>query len=195
MKRILILTLGFAVWLSVVASTPTEAGCEAESTGWTQACEALKQALESYGRIKGESITPRIEAKLEKTEPGGSTARSVQEVLKERTRSLDDAKTKCLELARSERSIYDEWRRCAGDGGGHRRNPDPHGPNSVARQRSELLASMQDILLDEAYVQYKNYRDASPASSSFDQSQYMGGQNSSRPQRQTGPYPYQGYFR
>lgn len=195
MKRILILNISLAVWLSLLASAPTEAGCEAEETGWTQACETLKHALENYRRLKGESITPHIEAELEKTEPSRSTARSVQEVLKKRTRLLEDAKAKCLELAQSERSIYDEWRRCAGSGGGRRRNPDPQGPNSAARQRSELLASMQDLLLDEAYVQYKNYRDPSPASYSFDQSPYMGGQNSWRPQRQMGAYPYQGYFR
>jgi hypothetical protein len=195
LKKILILTIGLAVWLSVVGSERTEANCETETTGWTQAYEALEQAMESYRRLKEESITPRIQEELEKTEPGRSIARGVQEVLKARTRLLGDAKTKCLELAQSERSVYDEWRRCAGSGGGRRRNPNPQGPDSVARQRSGLLASLQDLLLDEAYVQYRNYRDPSPASYSFDQTPYMGGQNSWRPQRQMGADPYQGYFR
>lgn len=191
----MILTIGLAVWLSVVAATQAEAGCEAETSGWTQAYEALEQGMESYRRLKAESITPRIEEELEKKEEGRSIARSVQEVLKERTRLLGDAKTKCLELAQSERSVYDEWRRCAGSGGGRRRNPNPQGPDRVARQRSSLLASLQDLLLDEAYLQYKNFRDPSSASYSFDQSPYMGGQSSWRPQRQMGADPYQGYFR
>ena len=195
MKRIVILTIGLVVWLSVVGSERIEAGCEPEAAGWTQAYEALEQAMESYRLLKGESLTPRIEEELKKTGQDRSIARSVQEILKERTRLLGDAKTKCLELAERERSVYDEWRRCAGSGGGRRRNADPHGPNRVARQRSELLASMQGLILDEAYVQYKNYRDPSPASYSFDRGPYMGGQNSWRPQRQMGPYPYQGYFR
>ncbi len=43
-------------------------------------------------------------------------AKCVQEVLKERSRSLEEAKTMCLELAERERSAYVEWRRCAGAG-------------------------------------------------------------------------------
>jgi hypothetical protein len=195
LKKILILSIGLAIWLSFVGLELTEASCEAETSGWTLAYEALEKAMESYRLLKGESVAPRIEAELEKMERRRSIARSVYEVLKERARLLGDAKTKCLELAQSERSVYDEWRRCAGNGGDRRRNPDPHGPNSVARQRSGLLATLQDLLLDEAYVQYKNYRDPSHASYSFDQTPYMGGQNSSRTQRQTGPYPNQGYFR
>jgi hypothetical protein len=195
LKKIVILTIGLVVWLSLVGSARIEAGCEPEAAGWTQAYGALEQAMESYRRLKEESVTPRIEEELKKTGQDRSIARSVEEVLKERTRLLGDAKTKCLDLAQSERSTYDEWRRCSGSGVGRRRNTDPNGPNRVARRRSELLASMQDLLLDEAYVQYKNYRDPSPASYSFDQSPYMGGPNSWRPPRQMGPYPYQGYFR
>ena len=196
MKKVLILTISVTVWLSAIGSERTEAYCEAETTGWNQAYEALTQAMESYRRLRGESITARIEEKLEKTEQGRSIARGVQEVLKERTRLLADAKTKCLELAERERSVYHEWRRCAGSGGGRRRNTDATGPDSVARQRSDLPASLQDLLLDEAYVQYKNYRDPSPPSySSSDQSPYMGGQDSWRSQRQPGTYPSQGYFR
>jgi hypothetical protein len=195
LKKLLILTISLAVGLSVFGSEQAHASCEAEMTGWTQACEALKQSMETYGRVKGESISPRIQEELEKKEQGRSIARGVEEVLKERNRLLVDAKTKCLELAESERSVYDEWRRCAGGGRDRRRNPDPSGPESVARQRSDLLASLQDLLLDEAFVQYKNYRDPSPPSYSSDQGPYMGGPGSWRPQQQTGAYPYQGYFR
>jgi hypothetical protein len=194
LKKILALSIGLSVWLSFVASEQTEAFCEAETSAWTQAYEALEQALESYRLLKGESVTPRIKAELEKTEPGRSIARSVQEILKERSRLLGEAKTKCLELAQAERSVYDEWRRCAESAGGRRRHADPHGPGNVARRHSDILASMQDLLLDEAYVQYKNYRDPSPASYS-DQAPYMGGQNSWRPRQPAGAYPYQGYFR
>ncbi len=197
MKKVLILTISLTIWLSVIGPERTQAYCEAEASGWTQAYEALAQAMESYRRLKEESITPRVEEKLEKKEQVRSIARDVQGVLKERNHLLGDAKTKCLELAERERSLYDEWRRCAGGGGGRRRNPDPHGgPASVARQRNELLASLQDLLLDEAFVQYKNFRNPSPSSySSSDQSPYMGGQDPWRPQRTMGGYPYQGYFR
>jgi len=194
LKKILILSISLSVWISFVGSEQTEASCEAETSAWAQAYEALEQALESYRLLRGESVTPRIESELEKTEPGRSIARNVQEILKERSRLLGEAKTKCLELAQAERSVYDEWRRCAEGAGGRRRHADPLGPNNVARQHSDILASMQDLLLDEAYVQYKNYRDPSPASYS-DQTPYMGGQNSWGPRQSTGASPYQGYFR
>jgi hypothetical protein len=159
-----------------VSALTADASCNVEAAGWTQAYEALARGIESCRSLKQESITPRIEQELEK-EPRRPLAQSVQEVLKERSRSLEQAKTMCLELAERERSAYSEWRRCAGAGAGRRGRHDLQGPDGVARQRNELLASLQDVLLDEAYVQYKNYRDPSGGSqTSSDQNPYLSGQ-------------------
>jgi hypothetical protein len=163
-------------WISASALT-ADASCDAEAAGWTRAYEELARGIENFRYLKQESITARIEQQLEKTESRRSMARCVQEVLKERTRSLGDSKSMCLELAERERSAYAEWRRCAGAGSGRRGRPDLQAPDSVARQRNELLVLLQDVLLDEAYVQYKNYRDPSRSSQTpSDQNPYLSGQ-------------------
>jgi hypothetical protein len=172
---ILIVLICTISWISVSALT-ADASCNVEAAGWTQTYEALARGIESCRYLKQESITPSIEQELEK-EPRRPVAKSVQEVLKERSRSLEQAKTMCLELAERERSAYSEWRRCAGAGAGRRGRHDLQGPDGVARQRNELLASLQDVLLDEAYVQYKNYRDPSGGSQTpSDQNPYLSGQ-------------------
>ncbi len=176
MKSVLTALICMIFWIGVSASI-ADASCDVEAAGWTRAYESLAQGIESCRSLKQESITTRIEQELEKTGPRRSMAQCVREVLKERTRSFGDAKAMCLELAERERSAYAEWRRCAGVGGGRRGRVDPQGPDSVARQRNELLALLQDVLLDEAYVQYKNYRDPSHSSSTpSDQNQYLSGQ-------------------
>jgi hypothetical protein len=163
-------------WISVSALT-ADASCNVEAAGWTQAYEALARGIESCRYFKQESTTARIEQELEKTAPRRSMAQCVQEVLKERTRSLGESKTMCMELAERELSAYTQWRRCAGAGRGRRGRDDMQGPDSVARQRNELLVLLQDVLLDEAYVQYKNYRDPSRGSQTpYDQNPYMSGQ-------------------
>ena len=175
MKCILIAVICTISCVSVSAST-ADASCNVEAAGWTQAYEALARGIESCRSLKQESITPRIEQELEK-EPRRPVAKSVQEVLKERSRSLEQAKKMCLELAERERSAYSEWRRCAGAGAGRRGRHDLQGPDGVTRQRNELLVLLQDVLLDEAYVQYKNYRDPSRGSQSpSDQNPYLSGQ-------------------
>ncbi len=175
MTCILIALICMISWINVSALT-ADASCNVEAAGWTQTYEALARGIESCRYLKQESITARIERELEK-EPRRPMAKSVQEVLKERSRSLEQAKTMCLELAERERSAYAEWRRCAGAGAGRRGRRDLQGPDGVSRQRNELLASLQDVLLDEAYVQYKNYRDPSGGSQTpSDQNPYVSGQ-------------------
>jgi hypothetical protein len=156
--HILVALICIISWINVSVLT-ADASCDVEAAGWTQAYEALARGIESCRYLKQESITGRVEQQLEKTESRRNMAQCVQEVLKERTRSLEEAKTMCLELAERERTAYAGWRRCAGAGSGRRSRPDVQGPDSVARQRNELLVLLQDVLLDEAYVQYKNYRD------------------------------------
>jgi len=196
-KGAIVLIIIAVVWCSLVLLVCAEASCDAEHDDWTRAYEILRQRMDDYRRVKEESITPRIEEEFEKNEQNVSAARIVQEVLNNRARSMEEARTKCMESAERERSAFDEWRRCARVGATRRGNPDPRGPDAMVRQRNELLAYLQDLLSDEAYAQYKNYRDPSPASyTSYgsDQGQYPG-QEPWRVQQQMGAYPYQGYFR
>ena len=162
-------------WMNVSAMT-AHASCDVEAAGWQRAYEALVRQIESCRELKNESITARIEQELQKTGPHRSMAQCIQEVLKERARSLGEVKTTCLELAEREKSVYAEWRRCAGTAGGRRSRPDQQAPDGVARQRNELLVLLQDVLSDEAYNQYKTYRE--PSRSSYmpsDQNPYQSG--------------------
>ncbi len=176
MTYILIAVICIISWVDVSALT-AHASCDAEAARWTRAYEVLARGIENCRELKQESITARIDQELEKTEPRRSMAQCVQKVLKERARSLAEAKTKCLELAEREKSVYAEWRRCAGTAGSRRSRPDQQGPDGVTRQRNELLVLLQDVLSDEAYGQYKNYREPSPSSYvPYDQNPYQRGQ-------------------
>lgn len=156
-------TLALLVGGTLVDSRAQEASCEAENTRWDAMFKALEEALDAYRAVKEESIAPFIEQKRAERGKAPSLARIVQEALEERSQRLAEAENKCLAAADAERMAFEEWRHCA-SGPRTRRAAASRGPVAPAvKDRERLLAKLRDLLLDEAYAQYKNYRDPEPS--------------------------------
>ncbi len=132
--------------------------CATEQAKWSNAYESLHAGMEAYRQIKNASVGPRIAREMEAHQRGVSIARIVEFVLKERGNQLGEFGRRCLEMAEVERSSFDEWRRCATAGAQKRDSSSAATLKKVSRERERLMAELQDILLDEAYFQYKNHR-------------------------------------
>ncbi len=158
------LPLALLIGGTPVDSRSQEATCEVEIAKWGAACKALEEAIDSYRGVKEDSIAPSIERKRTQRGKGAPVARIVQEALTERSQRLAEAESKCLGVADAERTAFEEWRDCA-SGGRTRRGAPSRGGGVVAgsKERERLLAKLRDLLLDEAYAQYKNHREPSPS--------------------------------
>lgn len=174
------LVLFLSLGLCLVTGTPllsdtTSGPCATEHTRWSNAHESLQTGMENYRQTKYESVTPRIARDMETQGRGASMARIVQVVLKERGERLAELGQKCLELVDLERSAFEDWRRCATVGAQRRDNSSAVVFKNIFRERNLLMAELQDLLLDEAYIQYKNHRaPAAPTSPSYEANQPSG---------------------
>lgn len=131
-----------------------EGPCEMERVQWANSFDALKNALDDYRRIKDESVTPKINEIVTKTSRY-SIASAIQTALKARADRMAEAENLCQETAARERVSYDAWRRCGGQPQQRKNLPPQFAPGSVSRERDRLIAELHDLLLDEAYAQYK----------------------------------------
>jgi hypothetical protein len=174
------LALFLSLGLCLVTGTPllsdtTSGPCATEHARWANAYESLQAGMENYRQIKFESVSPRIASDMGTQGKRASISRIVQGVLKERGERLAELGRKCVELADLERSSLEEWRRCAMAGAQRRDNSSAAVFKSISRERDQLMAELQDLLLDEAYVQYKNHRaPAAPTSPSYEANQPSG---------------------
>ncbi len=172
----LFLSLGLCLLTGTPLLSDTTSGpCATEHAKWSNAYESLQTGMEDYRQIKYESVSPRIARDMGTQGRGASIARIVQAVLKERGERLAELGQRCLELADLERSSFEEWRRCATVGAQRRDNSSAVVFKSIIRERDLLMAELQDLLLDEAYIQYKNHRaPAAPTSPSYEANQPSG---------------------
>ena len=174
------LVLFLSLGLCLVTGTPllsetTSGPCAKEHARWANAHESLQAGMENYRHFKYESVSPQIARDMGTQGKGKSLARIVQVVLKEREERLAELGRKCLELADLERSSLEEWRRCATGGAQRRDNSSAVAFKTISRERDRLMSELQDLLLDEAYVQYKNHHaPAAPASPSYEANQPSG---------------------
>ena len=172
----LFLSLGLCLLTGTPLLSQTTSGpCATERARWSNAYESLQTGMENYRQIKYESVSSRIARDMGTQGRGASIAMIVQVVLKERGERLAELGQKCLELADLERSSFEELRRCAAMGAQRRDNSSAAVFKSISRERDRLMAELQDLLLDEAYIQYKNHRaPAAPTSPSYEANQPSG---------------------
>jgi hypothetical protein len=164
------LALPLSIGLCLLAQTPLLSEtlvepCATEQVTWSNAYESLQAGMESYRRIKNESVGPSIAKAMESHERGVSIAQVVHVVLKERREKLTELGRQCRELADVERSSFQEWRRCATGGFQRRDSSSAAAFKNISRERDRLMAELRDLLLDESYVQYKNHRAPAPPAS------------------------------
>ena len=200
MMKVLIAIVGILLLFSgATRSAIGDGPCERERIQWSDAVDSLKKAMDDYSSVKNESVTPKIN-EIMAIGTRNSMAASIQLALRERANRMAEIGSLCQEAAAKERTAYDIWRRCGASL--QRRNPSPQPlPATVSRERDKLVAQLQDLLMDEAYVQYKGQAAVSAnGSSGYEPEQREASQDDrwrgNRGQAPSGPWPgYQGYYR
>ncbi len=136
--------------------------CRGRRTEWLDAYHRLHDAVEQYQKTKEDPIGPRIEEKLTKRSPRVSTAMIVRRVLDARKARMAEAREKATQLLDVEEERFHKWRTCRS---ANRRSRFSSRSVPEATERKRLKSRLSDLFLDEAYVQYKDYR--APSSSSY----------------------------
>lgn len=203
-------TCALFLWAFTLWAAESGGPCGQELQEWTRAYDALKKSVADYKEVKTDPVTHRIEQELAEKMSGTAIAQTVQGVLRDRTRRLDEAKQKLEGAIMEEKNAYERCRRCLGQGRARSGGVARSYPEMSERER--FVSQLPDEMLDEAFVQYRNYR--TPAASAYSpygsefaaQSQYAfpRGPESRRGYEgfgyPAGRYdmprsPYQGYFR
>jgi hypothetical protein len=125
--------------------------CGFQYAQWRNAFENLNRSAEELQNAKREAVADKITTQLQEQGKGVPIARAVQEVLKQRNLNVQSAAEVCQKNAEIERDFFEQLRRCAADTRGRGQN----GLAGIQKNRSVLLAQIPDLLLDEAYSQYK----------------------------------------
>lgn len=156
------LTIGLVLYMASPNAAAAEQPCAVENEKWSNSSNDLRDALDQYRQIKEESLGPEITELLStRNKSRRSMARAVQSALSSRGDKLAEAGARCRELAYNERFAFDDLKRCV-SGPSQRKNNNPVAAlATVSRDRERLLKQMQDVMLDEAYVQYRGEREYS----------------------------------
>lgn len=158
---LLIGAVGTILWTGPLFSADGTGACDAQRSRWMETHEFLKETMGACQRIKEAPLGSRIQRELTSRQ-ADSIAYGVQAVLKERSAALSAAMQRCREAAGMEAHAFEDWRRCARTVRPRKGEPPVASPDSVAGTRKQVLSALQDLLLDEAYVQYKNFRQPEP---------------------------------
>ncbi len=146
--------------------------CDGEQTKWSNAYESLRAGMESYRKVKYESIAPQITQEIATRGSRKPISRIVRAALKDRRERMAEAGERCRDLADQEQSCFKDLQRCATIGSRRRGNSSTANFKSISRERNRLIAELKDLLLDEAYIQYKNHRaPATPVSPGYEANQ------------------------
>lgn len=199
------------LWAPALPAVAPRTHCAQELGEWTRVYEALKDGVEDYRQVKQEPVTPGIEQELTEKKSGISIAQTVQGVLRDRARRLDEARQKVEGAMMDEKDAFERCRRCLAQG---RTKSDGVARSYPAMsERERFLSQLASEMLDEAFVQYKSHR--APAASAYsqyeselppqgrypfrtgpDSGRGYGGYSGYPPGRYDMPgSPYQGYFR
>lgn len=155
------LVLGLALYAAPTCASTSDEVCGARHERWVNLSTSLKDALDHYMQIKEESVGPEIIESLSGGNQSLSMARIVQSILGERRERLAAAEAKCRELGDNEKFAFDDLKRCVSAPAQKRNNTISAAVAAISRDRERLLKEMRELLLDEAYVQYRGEREPS----------------------------------
>ena len=173
--------------------------CEREKSLWTEKFEALARAAEDYRCIKNESVAPKIN-ELMASGTRINMAATIRSALNDRSDRLAEAGSRCQDALARERTAYETWRRCGGSDRRQKNAPHQNPSSADSRERDRFMADLQDLLLDEAYVQYKGQAPVPTGGAGREPDQREAYQDY-RPRGYGGQAPagswwgYQGYYR
>jgi hypothetical protein len=132
-----------------------QGACDPLREQWVASFTLLQRGAEEYRRIKEESVGPSISKHLQ-SRSETNIARAVRAVLAERKRRMAEAETRLRSLAEEERVAFRRWNDCNPGGRWAKAGSPSQTPRSVTNERRQLRAAIDDLLLDEAYLQYKH---------------------------------------
>lgn len=137
------------------AAQAVDRPCASELEQWNEEFLRLKQGIDAYRLSKQEDISSRIEESISRTDRNSSIAETVQEVLRDRAQRIESVYRRCRELGAQEATAFNIYNRCASPGSRKKNSQmNEQAPASV-REREILLGDLNQMLLDDAYLQYK----------------------------------------
>jgi hypothetical protein len=154
----------------------TSSVCASKFSDWMTSYENLKTTIDSLTEVKRNSVEPLIKQALESKKPGITISQVVQYIVSTRNQTLSKMTSQCLRLAEVEKYAFEQLKRCRG---AESKKEDPSLSN-LFRERLSKLSELQELILDEAYVQYRRESPNPPAA----YSRYDSG-------RVQNPYAYQ----
>lgn len=184
-----------------------ETQCRSSEKNWSEAFTLLKDKTEALRAAKEQDVTRHIEEELSKGERSTSIARIVRSVLERRRKDIAETSLGCRQVSEMERTAFEQWRRCCVGRSGSRGPRGAGRPEGVRQERNTVLTLLSDLMVDEAFAQYKTSKPlhagagsgssshggyaSGPAGSGYGERRYPG-----EPGRFAGyGYPYPGYSR
>lgn len=154
--------------LLTIASSPLYCqdgrdSCTAFRQQWGTVFQTLKDRMDELRRLKSAPLEPAIQRELANPGNALSMAGSVRAALKERTAMTDATTRECRDAAERERMAFDKLRTCLPSSRQRRTNTNDSFHDGDLGERKLVLTTLQELLLDEAYRQYKNYQAPTPS--------------------------------
>lgn len=159
-RMVLIVFTGMFLFVQSPALSTDEGNpsCRSMQENWSKAFMLLKERTEALREAKAQAIGQRIEERISQREPGASIAVIVRSVLDRRRKEVAETSLGCSEVAEMERMAYEEWRRCSLAQRRQRNSPEGERPELFLQQRNSLLNVLSDLMIDDAFLQYKTSR-------------------------------------
>jgi hypothetical protein len=167
--------------------------CSPEYSQWMAAFQSLRENMDFLRQAKDDSITPKIENQMNSGDRQMTVAEKIQAVLAERTRTIAEFQARSMESLQRENQAFEKFRRC-GPFDTKRSSHSNFEFNELSRERNRLLSGLRDLLLDEAYVQYKKDNpEPSTARTGNHSGAYSENMGRGPGQRGSGSYSLDGY--
>jgi len=123
--------------------------CAAEHEKWSKSMVSLRDQLEVYRRVKGESLEPRIMEQLQSSSVTRTTvARIVQSTIREHDRKVAEVEKEVRGVAAREKSAFTDWHACVTSGSGGSNKSDRALLQTALKARQKLLKELDAILLN-----------------------------------------------
>lgn len=179
-RSTLILSVGLWAWcIALVGGAWAQSSCDSLRDAWAAEYEKLAAQVAEYSDLRKGLDTEAVRRTREAD--GLSMAEAVEKIVAERERRSAALATEIRTNLENESARFAEWKRCLrkesrGWKAALRKDP-------TAAERSDLRDRLKDVLVDEAFLQYRNVAPRS-ASDYYERSRNYGTQ---------GAYPY-GYY-
>ncbi len=128
--------------------------CSVAQEEWAPAFAKVKEKVQTLADFKAKSVAPQIESRLGQNKSGVSVAAVVRQVLAERNQELERIKAECEAVTATEREAYEKLRACR-TADRKSRSEKAFKRDPIIKERLAKVAELDELLVNEAYAQYK----------------------------------------